>query len=198
MSSGSPCAGLRSARESGYAYLMLLMLVAGITTLAGYSLEWGASSQRREAERELLRIGFEFEKALVAYAASGTQPDPTFAGPTALDKLLKDDRQPIGLRHLRKMYKDPMTGSDTWGTVRGPNGAIWGVYSLASGKPLQQKKFPEPWIHLEDAESYADWVFGLPQARSLQRPGADPAAPNGRSLTPPSPSANNPFSGAPS
>ena len=179
-------------------YLMLLMLVAGITTLAGYSLEFGASSHRREAERELLQIGAEFERALVSYARSGPQNDPILAGPSSLDKLLKDDRAPQALRHLRKMYKDPMTGGTTWGTVRGPSGAIWGVYSLASGKPLQQKNLPSSLAQLDEAESYADWVFGLPQARSPQRPGADPATSNGRSLTLPFPPANNPTLGAPS
>lgn len=198
MSSGNALPWPKPIGQSGYAYLMLLVMVASITTLAGYSLEWGASSHRREAERELLRIGAEFEKAFVSYAAISRQTDPVLAGPTDLDQLLNDNRQPQALRHLRKLYKDPLTGEQTWGTVRGPNGSLWGVYSLASGTPLQQKRFDRPWAHLEDAQSYSDWVFGLPQARSLQRPDASPAAPKGRPLSPSSPSTNNPFSGAPS
>lgn len=147
---------------------MLLMLVAGVTTLAGYSLEWGASGHRREAERELLRIGAEFERALIAYAASRPANDPALAGPMSLDLLLKDDRLPQSRRYLRKIYRDPMTSLEAWGTIRGPGGTILGIHSLATGRPLKQKRFPASYFHMEDAESYADWVFGLPQARAFQ------------------------------
>lgn len=155
--------------NSGYAYLMLLGLVAGITTVAAYSLELGSSSQRRDAESELLRVGYEFEKALMAYTASVAQSPPIASGPTSLEQLLRDNRQPHTLRHLRKLYSDPMTGTTKWGTVLSPSGSIWGVYSLAEGKPLKQEKFPPQFSHLERADRFSDWVFGLPQARNQRQ-----------------------------
>lgn len=168
MTSGErhPTGGLTAPQ--GYAYLMLLLLIAGASTIAAHSLELGASIHRRAAERELLRVGAEFERALQSYVAAVPGTDPTLAGPVTLQDLLKDERQPQARRHLRKLYNDPLTGKNQWGLVHGPGGTIWGVHSLAIGQPLQQKRFPASTAHFEDASSYAEWVFGLPQARAQQ------------------------------
>ena len=49
------------------------------------------------------------------------------------------------LRHLRRLYRDPLTGSADWGVVKGPDGGVIGVYSQAPGKPLKQDGFPPAW-----------------------------------------------------
>lgn len=174
----------------GYAYLMLLMLVATIATFAGYSVELGSTMSRREAETELLRVGGAFERAIVSYARGGsTAGGLSRGGPRSLDDLLRDPRQPSVVRHLRKHYRDPLTGSAEWGVLRDAAGGILGVYSLASGQPIRQANFPAHQEHLAEASSYADWVFGLPDARVLAqglRPATAPTSSQPRPDVPPS------------
>jgi hypothetical protein len=197
MTSGSANSPQRTHRQGGYAFLMLLVLVAGVVSLAGHSVEWGASSHRREAERELLRVGAAYEKALLSYTATQPRTDTLPAGPSSLDQLLKDDRQPTTLRHIRKLYQDPMTGGREWGLVRSPTGSIWGVYSLAPGKPLAQKNVPQVEEPTQGTDSYREWVFGLPQARNMNPPGAQTTRPIGPPGKPPTTSPTNNFTGAP-
>lgn len=179
----------------GYAYLMLLVAVASIATLAGYSVELGSTMSRRDAERELLHVGEAFERAIVAYARGGpTAGGLSRGGPRSLDDLLRDPRQPGVVRHLRKPYRDPLTGGTEWGLLRDATGGILGVYSLAPGQPIRQANFPLHQKHLAEASSYADWVFGLPDAHVLAQgvrpanaiPGPHPEADGRPSPTPPS------------
>lgn len=129
---------------------------------------------RRSAEQELLNIGQAIESALHSYAGvrptAGTQAGvpagmPMASGPKNLEDLLKDPRTPALRRHLRKVYADPLTGHSNWGLVLDANGHIVGVHSLASGTPIQRNGFAPHHAHFEEAQSYQDWVFGLPQAR---------------------------------
>ena len=62
------------------------------------------------------------------------------------------------LRHLRRLYRDPLTGSAGWGVVKGPDGGVIGVYSQAPGKPLKQDGFPAS-LGISRQSRYADWIF---------------------------------------
>jgi hypothetical protein len=74
-------------------------------------------------------------------------------------------------RHLRRLYPDPLTGSNEWGLVRAPDGGIAGVHSLSTARPLKAAGFKLRDAEFEGAASYADWKFThAPQA-------AQPAAP---------------------
>lgn len=173
--------------QGGFAYLFLLITIATITTLAAYSLEAGSTLQRQHAEGELLRVGQEIELALLSYArTSPTRNGLARGGPPELTALLKDPRNPGIQRHLRKAYKDPLSGSETWGILRDASGAVIGVYSLAPGKPIKEKGFPVQWASFEAATSYGDWVFGLPDARILSN-GSPQATPLVPALQPPPP-----------
>ena len=166
----------------GFAYVALLLAVALIGLAASASLSLGSLMARRDAERQLLSIGLEFQQALRSYAGiSDAAATPTMSrGPRALDDLLKDPRVPGIRRHLRKLYVDPLTGRQDWGLVKDPQGAILGVYSTAEGQPIQRTGFEAQLANFEDAESYRQWVFGLTQpatrpSRSASRWGAPPA-----------------------
>jgi type II secretory pathway pseudopilin PulG len=151
--------------NSGFAYVMLLAAIALISIAASSSLSLGATMARRDAERQLLAVGLEFQQALRSYA--GVPPGatlPTAArGPRSLEELLKDPRVPGTRRHLRQIYADPLTGRTQWGLVKDAEGYILGIYSLADGKPNQRHGF-ESQLSLNDAENYSQWVFGLPPA----------------------------------
>jgi hypothetical protein len=63
------------------------------------------------------------------------------------------------VRHLRRIYADPITGSADWGIVETPDKAgIMGVYSRSEEKPIKQGNFP-PSEAFDDAENYTKWTF---------------------------------------
>lgn len=137
-------------RERGYAYLLLLVLIAvlGAATSAATSL--GATMARRDAEQHLLAIGVEFQQALASHAGR----------PQELAELIKDPHLPGIRRHLRRIPIDPLTGRDSWGLVRDAQGGIEGVHSLAPGVPIKRTGFDPRWTTFDEAASYQQWVFG--------------------------------------
>lgn len=163
--------GSRAAHraQSGFAYVLLLLAVALISLAATAALGLGATMTRRDAERELLAIGAEFQQALRSYAGvpvgAVAMTATSGQGPRSLEDLLKDPRVPGVRRHIRQLYADPLTGKGEWGLVRDAQGRIAGVHSLAEGKPIRQAGFEPQFATLKDAESYRDWVFGLHAAQ---------------------------------
>jgi type II secretory pathway pseudopilin PulG len=155
--------GPRAAR-AGFAYLLLLLAVALISIAATAAVTLGVVMARRDAERELLAIGAEFQQALRSYAGvpAGAATPISGRGPRSLEDLLKDPRVPGTRRHLRQLYADPLTGKTEWGLVLDAQGRVAGVHSLASGKPIRQAGFEPQFAALESADSYQQWVFGLP------------------------------------
>lgn len=157
----------RSAKDRGFAYIFLLLSVAMVGLLSAASLSAGSQMARREAERGLLATGTEFELALRSYAnlAGASQVAlPGGRGPHTLEELLRDARFPAVKRHLRQIYADPLTGRSDWGVISEPGGAIVGIFSIAPGTPIQRTGFGPSKPHFENADSYAAWVFGLPNA----------------------------------
>lgn len=147
----------RAGATPGFAYILLLASIAVLAVVSSASVTIGMQFARRSAEQQLLIIGAEFERALRSYqTAAGGGP---LSGPRELDDLLRDPRRPGVVRHLRKVYADPLTGKAEWGLVRGPNGVIVGIYSLAEGEPAKRSGFDAWQAHFEDAQRYADWVF---------------------------------------
>ena len=137
----------------------MLALLAGASSL---SVSTTSSMARQAVEAELLRIGEEFSSALQGYKenSSNGQFVSAFHGPTELEELTRDTRSGRLVRHLRKIYADPLTGRVDWGIVRDENGFILGIYSLADGKPIKQEGFVPTQAAFRGAESYREWVFG--------------------------------------
>lgn len=163
--------GTGRRRPLGFAYVLLLVVIALLGLLASASLSLGAAMARRDAERQLLAIGLEFQQALRSYA--GVPPSATLPvagrGPRTLEELLKDPRVPGTRRHLRQIYADPLTGRTDWGLVRDAQGHILGIHSMAQGLPIQRTAFEPTLASFEDAGSYHQWVFGLPMAAETVR-----------------------------
>jgi type II secretory pathway pseudopilin PulG len=148
----------RTRPRRGFAYLSLLIVIAIIGVAAAATLQLGSILQRRAAEEELLAVGSEFRRALISY--SGATPVGQPSVPPTLQALLKDPRYPNIRRHLRKLYYDPLTGSQQWGTVMSIDGkGIVGVYSLSTAKPIKIGNFETQFLGFADKTSYADWVF---------------------------------------
>lgn len=153
---------MQSGRRAhgGFTYLLLLVVLAIIAITAAASLELGTTMSRRDAEQELLGIGAEYERALIAYRLA-TPVGQVKRNPDTLDALLLDRRLAGTKRHLRKIYVDPLTGLDRWGIARAPDGSIAAVYSLAEGQPIKQDGFADTWSRFNGATTYTRWCFGI-------------------------------------
>ena len=138
--------------QKGFTYLMLLWWVAisGVMLIA-VSRSWTMDA-RRQREAELIFRGEQIKQALQSYYdASPTEPKTL---PANWQDLLEDRRGPKLLRHLRRLYKDPVTFDGDWGVIK--QGAfIKGVYSLSPLKPVKG---------LDNQATYRDWHYELDAA----------------------------------
>lgn len=151
--------GMLGKRQGGFTLLGLLFLVAGLgVAMAALGTMWHSAAQR-EKERDLLFVGDQYRRAIESF---WTVPLPV-GTPRRLPKnfaeLLVDPRFPQTVRHLRRVYRDPMTTSGEWGLLNGPDGGIAGVFSLSESTPFKHKNFPLAYAQFEEAQSYRDWVF---------------------------------------
>lgn len=133
--------------------MILLILVAALGTGMAAFGELYSRAERREKERELLHIGNEFRRAIASYHQVGK----TY--PKALDDLVEDKRFSPIRRHLRRVYRDPLTASSDWGLVEAPGGGIMGVHSLSEEEPVKTGNFAERDAEFAGAASYRDWSF---------------------------------------
>jgi hypothetical protein len=144
----------------GFAYLWTLALVAMLGVGAAVVAEEYSTSVRRDREVDLLFIGHEFRTALERYY-KGVGGGAKHEYPTTLEELVRDQRFAGVQRHLRRIYRDPMTGEAEWGLVV-VAGRIVGIHSLSGEVPLKQKNFDLDDAGLEDRESYREWIFTYP------------------------------------
>lgn len=160
--------------------MFLIALVGILLSVAGPI--WHTALQR-EKEADLLWIGGEYARAIAAYYAAPAQAREY---PQQLGQLLHDARHQNTVRHLRRLYRDPLTGSAEWGLIKDAGGRITGVYSLGKGTPLKQGGFDKKNARFNEARSFADWTF-------LAEP-ADAASPLGTAAAGmPAPGTSAPF-----
>lgn len=158
-------------REAGFTYLgvMFLIVLMGIG-LAGAGQFWSLTSQR-EKEQRLLWVGSQYVRALKAYNARSPGRK---TWPVTLEELLEDKRFPTPVRHLRRLYPDPLAPELEWQLIRNSEGRIVGLHSQVPGVPLKQANFPLAWEDFAGMQSYADWRFVADAA--LRGPRAESAA----------------------
>lgn len=127
-----------SCKQAGFTYIGLLIAVVffGLGSVGAARLL--ASAERAEREAELLFIGHQFRQAIRSYVQSGPKAGQY---PATLQDLLHDSRYPTPLRHLRRLFIDPITGKTDWGLVTAPEGGIMGVYSLSDRQPQKRANF---------------------------------------------------------
>ena len=176
---GSPMK--RCKRDAGFTYVGLLLAIVFFGMGSVGVARVLASSERGDRERELLFVGAQFRAAIGAYYSSGPGGSRY---PESLEQLLADPRFPTVVRHLRRIYPDPVSGKIEWGLVMAPQGGIMGVFSLSEREPMKRAHFEPPNQALNDAVllaetgdghrySYRDWQFVHPAgnvAVATQRP----------------------------
>ena len=161
----------------------MVALLGLAASMAGQSL--GALLQR-EREAELLWRGQQYRQAIASYYNIRHGGQGMY--PAKLEDLLRDPRSPGVVRHLRRLYLDPMTGKE-WELVKDPAEKLIGVRSTSELVPFQQAGFPKGLEDLEGKTSYSDWEFVfVPAKNTTQPPPAPGAAPQGRAAgSPPTP-----------
>jgi type II secretory pathway pseudopilin PulG len=168
-----------AARQQGFTYLGLLFIIALMgATLALTGVTWHAA-QKREKERQLLFVGNQFRQAIAAYY--NRSPGNVKQYPGTLGDLLKDPRQLVPQRYLRRVYPDPVTGKGEWGLVKTRDNRIMGVFSLSGDVPVKQSNFRGADKEFEGKMRYTEWrfIYNPPQATP------QPIAPSMAAMPPP-------------
>jgi type II secretory pathway pseudopilin PulG len=171
--------GLQAARQMrpmrGFAYLWVLLLVALMGLGLAAAVQVDATLARRDKERELLSVGRQFRTAIQRYHSARVGGKQEY--PASLDDLLRDNRVPGMVRHLRKLFTDPVTGQAEWGLVR-VAGRVVGVHSLSDQVPIKQDGFEPEDASFAGKQAYREWVFTYPADLLLRGDAAlAPAAP---------------------
>jgi type II secretory pathway pseudopilin PulG len=146
-----------SALQSGLVLLAVLIFLLLITLGASAMVELQRTNTQRAKEAELLFVGDQFRRAIKSYYSSAPA-GKSQSLPRSLSDLLEDTRFPMPVRHLRRLYPDPMTGEADWLLVQGAGG-IMGVHSRSTLSAFKKRAFPIQYRDFQDKETYADWVF---------------------------------------
>lgn len=146
----------RRSASSGVVLMGLVVLLA----LAGLALlqfgESAATARQREREAQLLWVGQQYRSALESYYRA--TPGPVKHLPVSLDELVRDSRFPNPVRHLRKLYADPLQPEVPLGLVK-RGSQIIGVYSQSDTAPLRRSGFAPGLESFEGAAQYSAWRF---------------------------------------
>jgi type II secretory pathway pseudopilin PulG len=185
-------------RQAGFTYLTVMFIVAILMGGLAILGETWETSARREKEVELLFIGNQYRRAIGLYYLS--TPGVVKAYPRQIEDLLKDPRQPGTVRHLRKLYPDPITGKP-FVVIKGADGGVQGVNSPSDDAPLKVANFRVRDATFEAAQKYSDWKFihtppAVAAAPATAKPAAG-AASTPAGATPPASGATPPAGAAP-
>jgi len=158
MAKGAPSSSARNG-SGGFTYLGLLFAIAVLGfALASAGVLWSIAA-RRDREAQLLWVGGQYQQAIASYYLKG--PAGLRQLPPSLADLLEDRRGPVLIRHLRKLYADPMTGQADWELERSAEGSIVGVRSRALGRPIKQAGFRPGQEAFVGAACYCEWPFAF-------------------------------------
>ncbi|HYD82132.1 MAG TPA: type II secretion system protein [Paucimonas sp.] len=146
---------MRAQRGFTYVAMLFALAIFGIG-LAALGESWSAAS-RREREEELIRIGTAYARAIGEYHRRS--PGARKAYPARLEELVEDKRFVGTVRHLRRLYRDPVTNGAEWGLVRAADGGIMGVFSLSDKNALRTQPIVLPGAETATGARYSDWKF---------------------------------------
>lgn len=160
-----------NGKQYGFGYISVLIIVA-IMVIMTLKISSDLSVRvARGKESELLFNGDQFARAIKSYYESGPVRG---CYPLNLEVLLEDRRNFQVLRHLRKIFPDPMNlpsrvSTDSpdvpplinggWHLILNENDRIIGVFSASASPPFKQANFTKNYKEFEGKSQYADWKF---------------------------------------
>jgi type II secretory pathway pseudopilin PulG len=128
-----------AASQRGFTYLILLFALAiGGAGLAAAATAWTTAAQRQRELESMFR-GQQIADAVGHYRASGGG-----VGPKTLADLLEDPRSPGTVRHLRRLYEDPLTGEADWVLLRDAQDAIEALHSRSTRRAVVTRGIEPP------------------------------------------------------
>jgi type II secretory pathway pseudopilin PulG len=142
--------------QKGFTYVIAMFLVAALSVMALSRVRITVTKERRDQEARLIEVGMTYRQAIRSYFENSPGTERTY--PPTLEALLSDDRTTTMRRHLRKLYRDPITG-DAFALLRTEGGGIKGVFSTSPSLPIKQAGFPEEVAASKNAAKYSDWQF---------------------------------------
>lgn len=143
-------------KQEGVTFLWALVLLFVLTLSLGKLLEIQSTRTQRMQEDELLWTGEQYRRAIERYYQAA--PGEVKQLPHKLEDLLQDPRLLTLTRHLREAYIDPLTGQP-FTEIYDHTGALIGVRSSSSKRPIKTSGFEAPFNHFAQADSYHDWTF---------------------------------------
>jgi len=153
---------------------MLLVLLAVVVLGLGLGIagsSWSTIVQRSK-EQELFWRGDQIRKGIESFY-SVKHGGAAGLFPNSLDDLVKDPRSANAIRHLRKVYLDPITGE--YFVLIKEGGRIKGVKSASIKTPFRQEGFPEEYSAFEGASSYDQWEFVYQPPKAVKKSDTAPA-----------------------
>ena len=141
---------------AGYTYIGLLIAIVVMFITAGGAASLYSFERQRDRERELLFAGAQIRDAIKRYQALNVNGRQSY--PKELEDLVLDRRFPFVVRHLRRLYQDPVTGTRDWALIRDAEGGIVGVHSKSSLPTIKRALFP-PDLPFVGATAYTQWRF---------------------------------------
>jgi type II secretory pathway pseudopilin PulG len=146
---------LRNQRGVALMAVLVMVVIMGLGVgIAGAT--WKTKVQRSR-ERELLWRGDQYRKAISSYYQV-THGGPQGTYPRSLDVLERDPRFLHRVRHIRRLFKDPITGDD-FVLIKDPSGAITGVRSSSDLEPFKKDGFPHEYARFANRKRYSEWEF---------------------------------------
>jgi type II secretory pathway pseudopilin PulG len=152
--------GKHTCKQAGFTYLLVLGFVFALLLSLTIASENIATTIQREREAELIFVGQQYRNAIASYYQKS--PNGIKQLPLKLEDLLEDKRSLTTQHHLRKLYRDPITGSVEWGLIRDGLGQISGIYSLSQNTPLltqEDTRFSLDASAGGEARTYSSWKF---------------------------------------
>jgi type II secretory pathway pseudopilin PulG len=154
--------GLSLFTADGFTYIALLAAIVILGIMLGAAGKYWSHVMLREKEAELLFRGDQYVRAIESYYTkppNGHQP----ILPPSIDELLKDSRFATR-RHLRKKYKDPITGED-FTVIQDATKRVIGVKSTSDKEPLKKGNFPKGYETFQGKTKYSEWEFKFTPAQ---------------------------------
>jgi type II secretory pathway pseudopilin PulG len=162
MTSGKPSL---AAGQGGFGFMQVLLVLAGLGILLASTGQVWRTTAQRDKEAQLLFVGQQFRQALASYRDRSRPNTPN--APATLQELLEDKRFSPPMRHLRRLWRDPLTNHTDWALLK-VGDRIVGVHSRSSKQPLRTAFEPQD-AAFAGTDSYASWVF---DASALPPPAA--------------------------
>jgi type II secretory pathway pseudopilin PulG len=147
-------------QQQGFSYVIVMFLVAVVSIISVRAMENTQTTLRREKEAELLMVGQAYRNAIRSYYENSPGSIKNYPQKAdGLSRLVNDSgRTTRTQRHLRQLYRDPITGNKDWGLVYSGDNVI-GVYSLSSQEPVKKDGFPPELASFKNARTYSAWRF---------------------------------------